>query len=139
MAGRNQPVQLSERQIEIMNIVWERGTVSLGGPWDILFYDGSEVECIGMGFDPDISGPNIVWSGEEDGDWEITYFDGTATYNLTDNSVHDDRPKISDTTIVWKGWDGHDYEIFTCTVPEPASLSLLACGGLPLLRKRRLL
>jgi hypothetical protein len=37
--------------------------------------------------------------------------------------------------VVWYGWDGSDFEIFMA-VPEPATLSLLALGGLALLRRR---
>ena len=36
MVSHNEPAPLSERQIEIMNVVWERGEVSVAEVWEEL-------------------------------------------------------------------------------------------------------
>lgn len=37
MLGKHQPFDLTAAQLEIMNIVWERGEVSVADVWDVLF------------------------------------------------------------------------------------------------------
>lgn len=49
----------------------------------------------------DGSGDNLVWSSYVDGNWEIFYYDGTETIQVTDNDIDDLNPKISGDKIVW--------------------------------------
>jgi beta propeller repeat protein len=104
---------------------------------EIFFYDGSTVRTIGTGLDPKIDGSNVVWHSEADGDYEIMWFDGWATHQLTNNNVKDVGPNIDELTIVWQGYDGHDWEIFRATIPEPASLLLFLGAAVALLRRHR--
>ena len=89
---------------------------------------------------PRISGSGVVWTGVTPGsDYEIFYHDllTDETWQLTDNDGLEQRwPQISGTHIAWRGFDGVDYEIYSTTVPEPATLGLLLMGGLVLLRRR---
>ena len=69
-------------------------------------------------------------------DWEIFVFDGNQTTQLTDNDYPDDWPKVSGAHVVWEGMPDGDWEIFDA-VPEPATLGLLALGGLAVLKRRK--
>jgi len=66
------------------------------------------------GFDPQVSGARVVWSGWVDGTSgsEVFLFDGMTTRRLTHNSYADYRCRISDSYVAWQGYDGHDTEVF---------------------------
>ena len=49
----------------------------------------------------DGSGNNLVWSSYVGDNWEVFYYDGTQTIQVTDNSIDDLYPKISGDTLVW--------------------------------------
>ena len=49
----------------------------------------------------DGSGDNLVWSSYVNDNWEIFYYDGTETIQVTDNDIDDLDPKISGDKIVW--------------------------------------
>ena len=61
-----------------------------------------------------ISGDKVAWSSSDGHDQEIFLYDGTATFQLTDNSYDDYGWTIStsEDKVVWSGYDGHDEEIF---------------------------
>ncbi len=83
-----------------------------------------------------VDGSNVAWVGYDGNDYEEFFWNGGAVTQLTDNAYDDMAPQISGSTVVWYGWDGHDYEVYMA-VPEPATLSLVALGGLVLLLRRR--
>ena len=73
---------------------------------------------------PDISGSNIVWQGCPDGDtpacqltgeppakWEV-FFDNGSPTQVTNNSVHDYKPRVSGSNMVWWRGSGDDSEIY---------------------------
>lgn len=68
----------------------------------------------GFAFRPDISGPNVVWSGGDgtNASLEIYLYTPFALKRITDNEMRDDYPAISGLNVVWQGWDGNDWEIF---------------------------
>ena len=71
----------------------------------------------------DGSGDRLVWSSYVNGNWEIFYYDGTETIQVTDNNIDDLDPKISGDRIVWNT-SGATSDIFlykpdTNPVPVP--------------------
>ncbi|MCK4625524.1 MAG: PEP-CTERM sorting domain-containing protein [Phycisphaerae bacterium] len=119
------------------NVVWYGDN---GNDSEIFFYDGTSTTQLTNNscceYTSDVSGSNAVWYGWDGNDYEIFLWDGTEIIQLTDNDYDDKDPQIDGDVIVWYGYDGGDNEIFMAT-PEPAALSLLAVGGLALLRRRR--
>ncbi|MBD2091747.1 pre-peptidase C-terminal domain-containing protein [Microcoleus sp. FACHB-1515] len=80
---------------------------------------------------PQISGSNVVWEGNEDGDFEIIYSDGSTRRSLTNNSVNDLNPQISGSNVVWQEGTGSSARILllqgidnpASTTPTPLSLA----------------
>ena len=118
------------------NIVWYND----GESEKVYYYNGSSVVALGTycGDSPRVSGSNVVWSQWDGNDYEIHFFDGNIATQLTDNDTDDLSPEVSGRNVAWRSWDGHDWEIYTAAyIPEPATLSLLALGGLVIIQKRR--
>jgi len=74
--------------------------------------DNDDYDC-----NPQISGSNVVWEGEDGNDREIFFWDGDPTsepINISDNSYDDFSPQISGSNVVWEGEDVSvgDQEIF---------------------------
>ena len=59
----------------------------------------------------DGSEDNLVWSSYVNGNWEIFYYDGTDTIQVTNNDIDDLNPQISGDRIVWHS-DGETSDIF---------------------------
>jgi hypothetical protein len=118
------------------NVTWH-GADFMATEKEIFFYDGSTVRTIGTGLDPQIDGSNVVWHSQADGNYEVMWFDGSVTHQLTNNDVMDGLPNIDELTIVWQGYDGHDMEIYMFKIPEPASLLLFLGAAVALLRRHR--
>jgi len=62
-----------------------------------------------------------VWQRHDGNDWEVFYYDGSSTTQLTDNDFDDTNPDMEaflydgtfvTTNVIWQGYDGHDFEIF---------------------------
>lgn len=74
----------------------------------------------------DGSGDNLVWSSYVDDNWEIFYYDGTQTIQITDNDIDDLNPKISGDRVVWStGGTTSDvflYEPSVNSAPDPDSV-----------------
>ena len=63
---------------------------------------------------PQISGKNVVWIGNDGNDDEIYFYNhdlGTVT-QLTDNDTYDSNPDIDGTNVVWTAYDGNDDEVY---------------------------
>ncbi len=67
----------------------------------------------------------IVWYGGPGGvsmNYEIYFWDGNDSYQITDNTLGDHEPKINNNgRVVWNKFDGHDLEIYFWDGINPAS------------------
>jgi hypothetical protein len=63
-------------------------------------------------FAPRSSGSNVAWTAFDGNDYEIYFYNGTTTTQLTDNSVDDIAPQISGSNVVWQQGRGSDADIF---------------------------
>ena len=89
---------------ETLQIVWQR---LIDGRYQIIMYDIAEDEESQLTFsrtnnmEPKISVDGVVWQAWDNNDWEIMYFDGRFTDQITDNNIQDVTPVIQDSYILW--------------------------------------
>jgi hypothetical protein len=98
-------------QIDAGQIVW------MMAEWEdvnsIFFHNGiTTTKLADYGDNPQIDAGQVVWQGHDGFDWEIFFYNGTSTIQLTNNSYHDKTPQIDAGQVVWQGSDGTDWEIF---------------------------
>jgi len=94
--------------------------------------------------DPYLFGDMLVWSDDRNGSYDIYGLDlsveNSIPFRITDSDTTDERmPLLYNNTILWtQGPIGFNNsspaDLYVATVPEPASLFLLALGGLALTR-----
>ena len=74
---------------------------------------------------PQISGKNVVWSGYEDGDNEIYFYnhDNASVTRLTNNDTYDSDPQIDGNNIVWSSEEDGDNEIYFYNGSETIQLT----------------
>ena len=112
---------------------------------DVFLYDGQSIIELtpgdAEGFEPVVGGSLVVWKSHVGGDNELFVYDGSSVVQLTGAGINSNFvPHVDGTTITWTGKadDGNDYEVYMASyVPEPATMGLLAMGGMALLRRRR--
>ena len=76
---------------------------------------GNDAWSIGL----KVSYPETLCDNEVD-DYEIFYYDGATTTQVTDNSYDDGGPKINaNGNVVWAGYDGSDSEVFLACPMTP--------------------
>jgi|GEM_PF-4968580 len=73
----------------------------------------------------DGSGDNLVWSSSVDGKWEVFFYDGTETIQVSDNDFRNVQPKISGNKLVWSALEGNNSDIFLYEAESDASGLLL--------------
>jgi hypothetical protein len=89
---------------ETLQIVWQR---LIDGRYQVILYDIIEEEESQLTFsrtnnmEPKVSRDGVVWQAWDNNDWEIMYFDGTFTDQITDNNTQDVAPVIQDRYILW--------------------------------------
>lgn len=87
-----------------MQVVWQR---FIDGRYQIVLYDLQNQKERQLTFsrtnnmEPKVSSEGIVWQAWDGHDWEIMYFDGTYTDQLTDNVSQDVAPAIEDGYVLW--------------------------------------
>jgi len=84
---------------------------------------------------PAISGNFVVWMDDRNGDYDIFGYDLTTQTEFPIATGLGDqlKPAISGNTVVWES--GGD--IYGAVIPEPCTLTLLAFGGIALVRRKR--
>lgn len=89
---------------ETLQVVWQR---SIDDRYQIVLYDIAKDKESQLTFsrtnnmEPKVSADGVVWQAWDNNDWEIMYFDGTATDQITDNLLQDVTPVIQDGYILW--------------------------------------
>jgi hypothetical protein len=61
---------------------------------------------------PVLFGNKVVWERYDGSDYEIMYYDGNTTRQVTSNTRNDRFPQVSNEIIAWTGYDGSDNEIY---------------------------
>ena len=85
-------------------IVWQR---NIDGRYQIILYDLVTERESQLTFsrtnnmEPSVSLSGIVWQAWDGNDWEVMYYDGTYTDQITDNQSQDIGPTIEDGYILW--------------------------------------
>ena len=96
-----------------MRVVWQR---LIDGRYQIISYDLEEREETQLTFsrnnsmEPKVSKEGIVWQAWDGNDWEVLYFDGQFTDQITTNELQDVTPVIEDGYILWSVLGGKDAE-----------------------------
>jgi hypothetical protein len=89
---------------ETLQVVWQR---LIDGRYQIVLYDINNGEESQLTFsrtnnmEPKVSTDGVVWQAWDNNDWEIMYFDGRFTDQITDNNVQDVAPVIQDRYVLW--------------------------------------
>ena len=71
---------------------------------------------------PDGSGDNLVWSSYVNNSWEVFFYDGTQTIQVTDEGYNNYYPSVSGNKVVWHRDDGLATNVFlfeATPAPEP--------------------
>ncbi|MHC4344993.1 MAG: hypothetical protein ACYSUP_09945 [Planctomycetota bacterium] len=102
------------------NLVWQVQDDAIAWAWDIFFWNGTPTKIADDvdGNDifgevlPEVSGSNVVWQGYDGSDFEIFFWNGVSTTQLTTNDYDDRNPRISGSNVVWQGWHAEGPDIF---------------------------
>ena len=76
-------------------------------------------------YNPQISGKNVVWVGNDGNDSEIYLYnhDSGSVIQLTDNDAYENSPYIDNNNVVWASSDGNDNEIYLYNGSETIQLT----------------
>lgn len=98
---------------ESRQIVWQR---LIDSRYQIILYDIDEETEAQLTFsrtnnmEPKVSKSGIVWQSWDNNDWEVMYFDGKYTDQITKNELQDVAPAIHDGYILWSVLGGEEQE-----------------------------
>lgn len=96
-----------------MRAVWQR---LIDGRYQIISYDLETRTESQLTFsrtnsmEPKVSKEGIVWQAWDGNDWEIMFFDGTYTDQITNNDAQDVTPVIEDGYVLWSILGGEKQE-----------------------------
>jgi hypothetical protein len=113
---------------ESMRIVWQR---MVDGRYQVIVYDIASEEETQLTFtrnnnmEPKVSEDGIVWQAWDGNDWEIMYFDGVYTEQITENNTQDVTPAIQEGYIVWSvlGQDEQLARVYSLDSKETMSIT----------------
>ena len=110
-----------------LKVVWQR---LIDGRYQIISYDIAEEEEAQLTFsrtnnmEPKISEEGIVWQAWDGNDWEIMYFDGRYTDQITDNLSQDVTPVIEDGYVLWSVIGGNQQEAKVYSLKSKETLTI---------------
>jgi len=107
--------------------------VAWASPTGIWLYDlnlGESTHLADSGSSPAVGSEYVVWART-----------GIQAYDIVRDEVFQvsptgSDPAISGANVCWVAFDGTDNEIYTTTVPEPATLAFLVLAGVAVMRRR---
>lgn len=113
---------------ESLQVVWQR---LIDDRYQIISYDistGRESQLTYSrtnNMEPKVSKDGIVWQAWDNNDWEIMYFDGKYTEQITDNAVQDVSPVIQDKYILWSviGRSSQEAKVYSLKSKETMTIS----------------
>ena len=117
---------------ETLQIVWQR---LVDDRYQIVLYDIEEDEEKQLTFsrtnnmEPKVSEAGIVWQAWDGHDWEIMYFDGQYTDQLTDNLTQDVAPAIDDGYILWSVLGNSEQEAKVYSIASGETLNINGYEG----------
>lgn len=113
---------------ESMRVVWQR---LIDGRYQIVLYDIMEEVETQLTFsktnnmEPKVSEAGIVWQAWDNNDWEVMYFDGSYTEQLTSNEGQDVAPVIQDGYVLWSvlGIEDQEARVYSLDTKETITIS----------------
>ncbi len=113
---------------ESMRLVWQR---LIDGRFQIILYDIMEQRETQLTFsktnnmEPKVSDAGIVWQAWDNNDWEIMYFDGAYTEQLTSNEGQDVAPVIQDGYVLWSilGIEDQEARVYSIDTKETITIT----------------
>lgn len=117
---------------ESKQIVWQR---LVTGRYQVVLYSIESGEEKQLTFsktnnmEPKVSEAGIVWQAWDNNDWEIMFFDGEFTEQITDNILQDVTPVIQDGYIVWSIIGGEEQEAKVYSLDSGETLTISGYEG----------
>ena len=115
-----------------MRVVWQR---MIDGRYQIISYDLEKREEKQLTFsrsnsmEPKVSKNGIVWQAWDGNDWEIMYFDGKFSEQITDNDIQDVTPAIEDEYIIWNVLGGPESEAKVFSLESGETMTITGSDG----------
>ncbi len=122
-----------------MRVVWQR---VIDGRYQIISYDLNERVETQLTFsrtnsmEPKVSKEGIVWQAWDGNDWEIMFFDGQFTDQITDNEVQDVTPVVEDGYVLWSVLGGEASEARVYSIEDGQVMTIAGHDGGTVLNPR---
>lgn len=109
-------------------IAWQR---LIQGRYQIIIYDIPSAEEKQLTFsrtnnmEPSVSIAGVVWQAWDNNDWEVMYYDGTYTDQLTNNATQDVAPVLQEEYIIWTVIGGGEQfaQVYSLETKETVTIS----------------
>ncbi len=112
---------------ESMRVVWHR---LIDGRYQIILYDIMEDKESQLTFsktnnmEPKVSEAGIVWQAWDGNDWEIMFFDGSYTEQITTNDSQDVAPVVQDGYVLWNVLGAQDKQARVYSLDTKETISI---------------
>lgn len=117
---------------ESMRVVWQR---MVDDRYQIIAYDLIEKKETQLTFsrtnnmEPKVSVEGIVWQAWDGHDWEVMFFDGKYTDQITDNEIQDVTPVGKDGYIMWSILGGNKQEARVYSIQSKETMTISGNEG----------
>lgn len=117
---------------ETLQIAWQR---LIDDRHQVILYDIAKDKESQLTFsrtnnmEPKVSVDGVVWQAWDNNDWEIMYFDGQFTDQITDNNTQDVAPVIRDKYILWTVIGRSDQEAKVYSLDSKEILTISGYDG----------